>query len=173
VITERDLGWMAGVMDLRGKTKLVRAPSRNERPLLAIYVESKELEVVDELGRLTGTKVTDPRESLLALSWERRGCGEHCPEPHVHVEVKASSAPTSRWHITGAGAVIVLNSLIPRMRTNRGLSELLAEGIKLVPPSGRGRGAIDKTIMRMMKLGWPIPATLVREEGDEDGSDAA
>jgi hypothetical protein len=169
VITDKDLNWMAGIMDLKGKSKLVIAPSRNYRPLLVLYVESAQVLVIDELCKLTGTKGSDSLETE-AGEWDKRGCSKHCPEAHIHVNKTLPA--TRRWSVTGASAAIVLHNVVPRLRNGsqqKTFQVLMHDGIRLAPKRGQGRGAVDATIKRLMVLGWLIPDELI-DTGEEDAA---
>src|SRR6185503_19478151 len=99
------LGWMAGVIDLKGR--LIRKKNKTRAtPQVVLIVETKEYMVVKELSSLTGTSPeTMDRRPL--REWMRKGCSEHCPEAHVHVGDSEYEhlymPPIARWTITGAG----------------------------------------------------------------------
>lgn len=151
------LGWFAGVVDLKGRVRNIKAPSRKS-PLLTLRVDSRELSVIRELCSLTGTRPSFKAEKQTD-DWARKGCVEHCPEPHVHVERTFPAIGT--WHITGTGAAVVLYNLIPFLLSDRGFAELMNDAIAEIPDRTRpGRHAIDMSIRRLKELGWEIPPQL-------------
>lgn len=164
MIPMNKLGWFAGVIDLKGRARAVNTPSR-KNPLLTLRVDSRELPIIRELCSLTGTRATFAPEKH-AHEWQRKGCIEHCPEPHVHIDRTMPAMGT--WHITGAGAAIVLYNLLPFLLSDRGFTELMDDALAVVPESGPGRHAIDLSIRRLKDLGWEIPPGLEREENDPD-----
>ncbi len=153
-----DMAWMAGVIDMRGRTRRVASPSRST-PLCVLQVESRHLPVLRRLARLTGTKlgIEPSRELPVSL---RRQCSEHCPDAHQHVH--PTLPEIGRWHISGAGAAIVLANLMPYFHTdNEGRHEFVNQVIDQIPARGRGRHAINLTIARLGRLGWDVPPKLV------------
>jgi len=72
---------MAAVLDMKG-TIIVKSNQTRATPQIVLMVESTNVGVVAELGRLTGS-VIEPRESRFRPAWMRRGCITHCPEPDV------------------------------------------------------------------------------------------
>lgn len=153
------LAWMAAVIEMRGRVKRIDTPSRRN-PQLKLYVNGKHVGVMRRLAELTGTELTI-RESRVIESKERRGCTEHCPEPHVHYGVEMPSVAS--WDISGPAAAVVLMGLRPYLTDPGGMQSFVDEVIAQTPKSGRGRAAIDRSINRLRALGWDIPDEL---EGD-------
>jgi hypothetical protein len=155
MIPVQTLGWMAGVLDLKGRVTRKGAKYR-KHPQITLYVETREMFIIRELGRMTGTKpeLQNPQEMP---EWMRKGCTEHCPDAHVHVE-RVNFPPVARWTISGAGAAVVLYNLLPYMVSDKGLEEVLVETLATIPPSGQGRSAVDQAVNRLEALGWEIPA---------------
>lgn len=162
IIPPTKLGWLAGVLATRGKTKMVEAPSRAGKPFASLYVETGELMIVKELCRLTGTQGAY-RDSVLPVEWDKRGCAEHCPEPHIHVEREIRQ--TGRWHVSGIGAAIVIYNVLPYLLEGQEFTErahgLMTAALDRAPKRyTRGRHAIEETIRRLESLGWMIPPGL-------------
>lgn len=170
MIPANKLGWMAGVVDLKGRVKMLNPPSRNRRPMLSVYVESREMAVIRELCSLTGTRPSVAPEKD-AGAWDRKGCSQHCPEPHIHVNTTMPAV--GRWHVTGAGAAIVLYNLLPFLLSDRGFTELMDKAISACPKSGQGRHAIDTTINRLEALSWEIPDGLRGDDEEPAQGEAA
>jgi len=153
------LGWMAGVIDLKGR--LIRKKNKTRAtPQVVLIVETKEYMVVKELSSLTGTSPeTMDRRPL--REWMRKGCSEHCPEAHVHVGDSEYEhlymPPIARWTITGAGMVVVLSNLMPFLQIDRGYTEAIEEVTINTPLSGQGSSAVLSSIRRLSLLGWNLP----------------
>lgn len=154
------LGWMAGVLDLKGR--IVRKKNSQRRsPQIVLMVETKEFAVVRGLSNLTGTNPELMTERKTP-DWMRRSCSEHCPEAHVHVtargrDVPASMPPIARWTITGAGAGIVLYNVIPFLLVDRGFQEAMVETVNNSVIGGQGSSAIIHQIIRLGNIGWELP----------------
>lgn len=170
MITDKQAGWMAGVIDMKGRIKVVHVTGR-KNPLLMLYVESVELDVIRELERLTGTNAQF-REKAIPDEWVRRNCKEHCPEPHTHVHERSPEMKESgRWHITGVGAAIILHNLSEDIVKNDGAAQLALSIIAMTTKRGRGWHTIVETRERLRALGWKIPLELdivVDEEEEEE-----
>jgi hypothetical protein len=158
MISEKDLGWIAGVFDFKGR--IIRKRNEQRRtPQTLIYVESKQLEIIQALAQLTGTSPEAKKQSTLS-DWIRVGCLEHCPERHVHVsraDQGWSMPRTSRWTLTGASMVVFLYSVLPYLRIDRGYQEAVDAIIADQDLEGRGADAIWRAVRRMVNLGWPLP----------------
>jgi hypothetical protein len=152
------LGWMAGVIDLKGR--LVRKNNKlRKTQQIVLIVETKEQLVIKELGSLTGTS-PEQIERRPLKEWMRRGCTEHCPEAHIHVGDELEQLfmpPISRWTITGAGMVVVMTNLMPFIQIDRGYSEAIEEVIANTPLTGQGSAAVVSSIRRLSLLGWDLP----------------
>jgi hypothetical protein len=155
MITKIQKAWMAGVLETRGKIRFTNDASRKTNQLV-LQLMSSHLHIAHEMARLTGTKVQSREAKLIDIA-ARRGCVEHCPEAHVHVN-NAEVPEIAIWSISGVGAAIVLNNLVGYM-VNEDNTLLTVAGniIAALPKGGAGRAAVDKTIIRLKKLGWTIP----------------
>lgn len=150
------LGWMAGVLDLKGAITKKKNHSRRT-PQFVLFVESRHHDIIRRLGNMVGTTPELQASKNLSEIF-RRGCIEHCPEPHNHVNLDDLSMPAvSRWTITGLPMAIVLFNVLPYLATDKGWSATMNEIMSYAPDSGQGRGAIDKAIRRLASLGWDIP----------------
>jgi hypothetical protein len=149
------LGWMAGIIDLKGR--FVRKENKlRATPQIVLFVESKEIPVIKELGVLTGISVEFQKSSPLK-DFMRRGCSEHCPEAHFHVADERLMPANSRWTITGAAMAVVLFNIIPFLILDKGYQEIYDEVIKNTPLAGQGSGAVVASIRRLNLLGWELP----------------
>lgn len=155
------LGWMGGIIDMKGRTREQTSLMRRH-PQCILVVETGQLPVVQRLARLTGTRPTITQGRPLSKSL-RRGCSEHCPEPHEHF---TPTLPTiGRWYISGAAAAVVLEALLEEPNPYLTVDvteriEFLGKIKETIPADGRGRHAVNKSIERMRKLGWEIPGYL-------------
>ncbi len=153
------LAWFAGILDLKGRTRVVEHASRRT-PLFVLQVESTNAVIVRRLCKLTGTRPQTSGAKTLTFA-NRRSCVQHCPEPHQHI---SSHLPdVARWHISGAGAAVVLHNVVPYCGTDTGpREEFIAQILSHVRMHGQGRHAVDQTLARMTDLGWEIPIGLER-----------
>ena len=90
VISQRDLGWMAGVLDLKGRISLKSNQTRATKQAV-LAVQTGEIAVIRRLGDLTGTSPEVMRAKPLK-DFMRKNCSTHCPDKHSHVlydELKA------------------------------------------------------------------------------------
>jgi hypothetical protein len=163
MIPPEKLAWMAAVLDLRGAVVRKQNPTR-ATPQLVLMVESKHLGVIGELCRLTGSTV-EPRSERRVKDWMKRGCTDHCPEPHIHCEDLAPGylPAISRWSLTGAAAAVVLFNVIPYMVTDRGMEDLMTEALNNVNLAGRSGNAARQAVARLAKLGWDLPEKIAAQ----------
>jgi len=151
-----DRAWMAATIEQRGKIHFTNDPNRKTNQLV-LRISSKRLQVIDKLAALTGTKALTNEARTIAV--DRRACTEHCDEAHVHTV--AHIPETGLWAISGCGAAIVLDNLLPYFLDPAGIQALVDNIFAGLPKPGQGRAAVDSTIMRLRKLGWRInPAAL-------------
>lgn len=150
------LGWVAGILDLKGRIIYKNNKTRTTRQI-TLMVETKEYTVVRALGRLTGTNPEFRDQSPLA-DWMRRGCSEHCPEQHIHVNDSNSTLPPmARWTMTGASMVTVLDNVAPFLMIERGYEAATAEAIANTTLVGQGANMTVKSLRRLHQLGWDLP----------------
>ena len=156
-ISKSDLGWVAGIIDL--KAMIVRKNNkRRKTPQIVLLVDCKEDRVVRRLAKLTGTAPEAHSQHPLK-PFMRRGCKEHCKEPHIHVdeEYPWNMPETTRWTLTGAAAAIVLYNLSPYMSTYteyRGTVDMI---FATMVTEGQGSGQVRASVKRLAELGWTIP----------------
>lgn len=155
-IGAEDIYWMAGILDTQGGTAQKTVESRQSGRQGVIYVESKNLLVISKMARMTGSN-PEPRIPRVRGEYLRRPCTEHCIQPHSHVDAAPTYNPRSRWAISGAGAVTVLHSVMPHMRTDRGFRDFKRYVIENTPFEGPAVGAITKQLRRLYHLGWQLP----------------
>jgi hypothetical protein len=154
-ISMTSLGWMAGIIDLKGRLHY-KANQQRVTTQTILNVDSKDPAIIRQLGLLTGTKPEFKNTKSLS-DFIRRGCNEHCPEAHVHVTDREWIAEISRWTITGAGLVVVLDNLLPFLVIDKGYREVVDQIQKVTAYSGRGSGAVYATLARLRDLGWDLP----------------
>lgn len=150
------LAWAAGVVETRGKIRRVDNPMRKSAQVI-LQVRTRHLDIVTRLCELTGS-TPQWYEPKTIEDKNRRGCAEHCPEPHIHIAPYLPA--TGTWAVTGAGAVIVLHNLLPYLCTTTGMQTFMDEVVDGLPDTGRGRYAIELSVARLRRLGWAIPAEL-------------
>lgn len=152
------LGWMAGIVDLKGRL-VYKNNQQRATPQAVLTVHSKEASVIGALSALTGTK-PDMRQGKPLADFMRRGCGEHCPEPHVHVlggHDGTDMPPIGCWTITGAGLVVVLSELMPLLQVDRSWDQVIEETTTAAVLDGRGSMQVLASLFRLKSLGWDMP----------------
>jgi hypothetical protein len=163
VLPVAQLAWMAGIVDLKGRIIRKNNKTRTTQQLV-LFVESKHIQVIRGLGRMTGLRAemqTPPQRT----DWFRRNCNEHCDNAHVHVA--ASEWPAiGRWTITGAAMATVLHGIAPYMLVDRGWDEVMLEIYDQATLKGQGSGMTLSALRRLRDLGWDIPPELKWDEGD-------
>lgn len=170
MISVQNLGWMAGVIDLKGRLSYKRNALRATKQI-TLSVETKEWPVAQRLSALTGT-APEIRDRTPLNEMFRRGCIEHCPEAHVHIDREGIYMPRSaRWTITGAGLVIVYDNLNQYLSVDRGFDAAVREIDENVALTGRGSVTVLVTCNRLKNLGWRLPEAydLALVERTEEG----
>lgn len=160
-----NLGWMAAVVDLKGKFLVKNNQDRSAKTnQVVLYVESVQTGVVKKLATLTGTKVELNEHLPSKDGFWRKGCGEHCEEAHIHVDT-GHFKPTMRWTITGGSMATVLYNLAPYMITD--VAEYVDLGLRNTALRGRGSGAALGALRRLSGLGWKLPPGIILPEDVE------
>jgi len=156
---EWEKAWAAAMIDSRGH--LIHRRNRQRAAgseQITLMIETKHHEIAERLSAMTGTKpepqeFRPPSEDII-----RRGCTEHCPEPHVHVDSFTSMPTVTRWAVTGASAAIVLWNLRPYMATTREPWDwALDQILRQLKMTGQGSGAIKESARRLKRIGWTLP----------------
>lgn len=158
MLTEADKGWMAAVIDLRGYVYIKQNKQRASRQIV-LMVESKRAGIVRRLGQMSGTK-PETMQAREMKEFMRRGCAEHCVEPHVHVNDDRTMPSVVRWTATGVAFAVIVSALEPYLTEDKGFPELAQEVLGVTDVLGRGSGAVMATLVRMKDLGWPMPPML-------------
>lgn len=153
MITQYDLAWMAGVIDLKGRLTFKNNRTRATRQI-TLNVDSKEHLVVRRLCAMTGTK-PEYRNTSPVSEYLRRSCLEHCPEPHVHNDGGFSHG-SIRWTTTGTSMVTVLQNLEPYITVDRGYAEAMDEVMRGATLESRGAQAVISRLFHLYDLGWQL-----------------
>lgn len=156
-IPTAQLGWMAGILDLKGSVIRKNNKQRSTTQMV-LMVESRHSTIIRQLSRMTGTAPEFQPEKPVE-PWMRRGCIEHCPEQHVHMQYEKSTMPAvARWTVTGVAMAIVLYNVLPFLHNDdKPFMEAMESALAQIVPDGQGRAAIDRAIVRLQDLGWEIP----------------
>jgi hypothetical protein len=165
---EVDLAWMAGILDLKGRTSYKNNKQRSTRQVVML-VDSQELAVVRRMAQLTGT-APEAKAAKEIKDWWRTGCREHCPEAHVHIDLRYPSGTLpaiGRWSITGAGMVVVYRNLRPHITIDR-YEEAVNEADMFVALDSNGSGMVLASLRRLRNLGWNLPDRYSRALDDRD-----
>jgi len=160
MITPAKLGWMAGIVDLKGKIYTKKNQQR-ATPQYVLMVESRYPGIIREMGAMVGTK-PEAMTSKPMKDFMRRGCAEHCAEPHVHVNDDRTMPQVYRWTITGVALGIVLDTLEPLLTQDKGFREVVDEVLDGAVMEGQGATAVMAAINRLITLGWPMPEQISR-----------
>lgn len=160
MLTEADKGWMAAVIDLRGYVYVKKNKQRAEGSRqVVLMVESKRAGIIRRLSELVGTK-PETMQAREMKEFMRRGCAEHCVEPHVHVNDDRTMPSVIRWTATGVCFAVIVSALEPYLTEDKGFPELAQEVLGATEVLGRGSGAVVASLVRMKGLGWPMPELL-------------
>lgn len=157
----RELAWMAGVFDVKGRARRYTTEKR-ATPLFKIIVESSNLAIVRRFCKFTGTRIHIEEKKNFTVT-QRRNCKDHCPEPHQHI---SNTMPTvGHWSMSGVGAIIVLHNLLPFFVDDiDDKLDFIRQATASVPPpdpTRRGWAQVARTINRLHLLGWRIPEELL------------
>ena len=163
------LGWMAGIVDLKGRLVYKNYKTR-ATPQVVLTVESKEYPVIKALGVLTGTRAEYRRAQPLK-EFMRRACADHCPEAHVHVADEREMPQVARWTITGAGMVVVLSNLMPYLTVDRGYEQAMEQVRQNTVLEGQGSGMVFMSLQRLQSLDWELPDDYARALRDHLGGE--
>lgn len=157
MIPANKLGWMAGVIDLKGAIVIKNNKQRVTQQIVLV-VNSRSVHIIRELCSFTGTnpKLYATKDMSKIM---RRGCSDHCPEAHIHLQQDyPQKMPTvARWTITGAGAGIVLYNVLPFLVDYKDYPELLKLIAENTPLDGQGAHAVSGQVKRLNSLGWDVP----------------
>lgn len=162
MIEEWKKAWVAGVLDFQGhiqrKNNHQRAADSQQ---ITLYVDTSIDEIVMRLSEMTGANLEMKERHKVRPEWQRKGCEEHCPEAHIHVNEQFAIPPTGRWSVTGAALAIVLWNLLPYMTTKREPWEwALAQCLSQMKLTGRGSAAVSEAAKRLHSLGWELPPVM-------------
>lgn len=160
MIPLHQLGWMAGVVDLKGKI-IQKANKSRATPQIVLFVESKDAAIIRELSRMTGTGPEMMRIPEKATFY-RRPCSDHCPDMHSHVN-ETQFPQVARWTVTGAAIAVILYNLMPFLRSDKGFDQLYVTLLEQMSLTGQGSGATVKSLRRLHSLGWDLPEEIARE----------
>jgi len=160
-----ELGWFAGILDMKGTVVRKRNQMRKTTQTVLI-VESRHRDIIVRLSKYTGTDPAIQHERKAKEEWGRRGCVEHCPEKHHHVQT-VTLPQISRWQVTGSSLAVVVFNVMPYLTDNdrtRAMIVAMEDVGSSIPLSGQGRSAIDAALDRLSNLGWMIPEYLLPRE---------
>jgi len=160
MITPAKLGWMAGIVDLKGH---IYAKKNHQRatPQYVLMVESRFPGIIREMGAMVGTK-PEAMTAKPLKEFMRRACVEHCVEPHIHVNDDRTMPQIYRWTITGVALGIVLDALEPLLTQDKGFREVVDEVLNGAVMEGQGATAVMAAVNRLITLGWPMPEQISR-----------
>jgi hypothetical protein len=152
---------MAGVLDLKGRV-IRKNNAKRATQQIVLIVESMQHNVVRELGRLTGTAPEVQKLHSTAHLFVRKGCVEHCPDSHVHVEID-NIKPIVRWTITGTSMGVVLWNLESFLCNGSDLLVAMNETLAQATLAGRGAAATVSSLRRLQRLGWDMPPQILEQ----------
>ena len=161
MLKETDKAWAAGVIDFRGRIYTKQNPDRAKGTWQVVLVVDVGIsEIAERLCAMTGVSPEAKANRAPRPEWTRRGCDEHCPEAHIHVQ-QFGTIESVKWAVTGVAAAIVLWNLRGYMSTVHqpwtwAMDQCLAQA-KL---KGRGSAMVTVTAQRLAELGWDLPPQL-------------
>jgi hypothetical protein len=156
-ISDNDLGWMAAVIDMKGAISRKNNKARRT-PQIVLRVDTKDSRIARRLCTLTG--VTPEPHEVQLTPFVRRGCAEHCLEPHIHVDTDYPwrMPEVTRWSLTGATIAVVLLNVQPYMTTYGDYQADVELVIENLVTTGQGVGMVRASLGRLRQLGWVIPS---------------
>lgn len=139
------LGWVAGIIDLRGYLS-DRPSSHADRrlPTVAVTMPTTGEDPATVISWLCRHSGVEPIRT--GKGYNSRGCDIHCPEPHRH-----KTNVYDRWIIGGAKAIVFLKAIQPYLLVKRD------EAQRLSAMSANYKAA---HFAEMEKYGWPHVARL-------------
>lgn len=138
MLTDTDLAYIAGLIDVMGNVRVMETAEGTQLPLVSISCPDAAL--LAYLG-----EVSDMQPFVTVRTYDRHRCTEHCDEPHQHVESRSR-----RWTVTGAKATMILAAVEPYLRFQK---DKVAEVVALGMDAPRKKA----TSVKMTRLGWPMP----------------
>lgn len=159
-IRDGDLGWMAAVIDTKGKLS-TKNNKKRKTPQVVLRVDTTNKLIAERLCALTGN-TPEPREMTpMSPEFLRRGCNEHCPEAHIHVLDTERDTPIStKWSVTGTAMGIVIWNLRKYMATYPDYAPYMGLVFRNTVTKGQGVGQVRSSVQRLKDLGWRIPARI-------------
>jgi hypothetical protein len=149
------LAWMAGIIDYKGKITYKVNKTRATTRQVTLYVESVQVPIINRLAELTGTKPEPKNKRDRFDGWYRKGCEDHCPDQHIHVN-GTEFAPAARWTISGAPMAVILTALQPYLLQDKGFSEAVHYAFGNMILFGQGAGQTVASLRRLDALGWDL-----------------
>ena len=156
MITEADLSWFAGVLDLRAMAIQTKA-KEGRKAKFELIVQVYDHRIMDRLRSLTGLapgkpRVREPKE------WMQRSCTEHCSQSHVSHSLR----PQYQWQLRGISAAIVMYNVLPYMaHDDLGFAGIIGSIFLNTPLKGNTANAPRAAIKRLSQAGWEIPAEIL------------
>lgn len=160
-IRDADLGWMAAVIDMKGKVRVINNSMRCT-PQVVLRVDAKNALIAERLSALTGTTPEPHRQSSWSETFLRKGCVEHCLEPHIHVDEGREIPLTTKWSVTGTAMGIVIWNIRRYMTTYPVYAPYMGLVFSNTVTKGQGVGQVRSSVQRLKALGWRIPAKIER-----------
>lgn len=163
MISSSDLGWLAGIIDLKGRVQYRRRTNASSRQM-TLAIDSKNYAVIHKLSALIGTK-PNMRPARPPREWMQRPCTEHCPEKqvaHQHAqgpEMTGAMPQMGRWGVSGAAMAVVLYNVIPYLLEWDTWTTYMQEAIEGTALDSRGSTATIASLRRLRDLGWDLPPT--------------
>lgn len=134
-----NLAHIAGVIDARGHIEM---NNRHGKLQPRLSVTTRRVVLLEYLANHTGVRISyDER------GYHKRGCNEHCHEPHIKV-----ARQSAKWRVDSLRATVVLYNVQPFIVSQVSeVAEALRVGLESYPAA---RGSTAK---QMAELGWDLP----------------
>lgn len=159
---ETDKARVAAMIDFQGH--IVKKNNRDRQPgseQICLVVQTKYHEIAMWLCALTGTAPGRREQKKVSPELMRRGCIEHCPQAHVHVDTLAAMPLTTVWTVTGVSAAIVLYNVRKYMVTSREPWDwAMEQSLRQMKLAGQGSGMTRLAAIRLQDLGWDLPPVI-------------
>lgn len=139
-MNDTEIAYLAGILDARG---LFEINVRHTYPQPRLRVTTRRTELLSWLAERTGTAVVED-----SRGYNRKLCGTHCQDAHVHV-----ARQSAQWTVDSSRATVVLYNVQPYLISQQSQGrKLLLAGLERFPPA---KGDVPR---QMAQLGWKIPS---------------
>ena len=161
---ETDKAWVAAMIDSRAHIVKKKNRDRAEgSEQICLTLQTKHHEIAQRLCAMTGTAPALLEQKKVSPELMRRGCIEHCPQAHVHVDSLSALPMITTWTVTGTAAAVVLYNVRKYMVTSREPWDwAMEQSMRQMKVQGPGSGSTKQVATRLSALGWDLPPLMRR-----------